>query len=416
MKKSLVGRIFFFTVAVFAFLLTAEQGWSCTSVMVSGKATKDGRPIMFKNRDTGNTDNLMTVVQGEKYKYIGIAAAKDLAPRDIWAGHNEVGFAIMNTLSYNLNKESELNGSNEGVIMRRALEICATLKDFENMLDTMPKPLNTSANYGVMDAQGGCAYYETDNKGYVKFDTNDPKVAPNGYLIRTNFSYTGVPERSKGTERYLAISDFMLRAAFSGKIDYDYMLRNIPRNLTHGLTKMNLYDYMPADDSTPKIFPFRDFIPRYQSACTVLVQGVKRGESPLLTVSWTIVGSPMTTVAIPLCILPSGKFPEVVQRGKNGYSELCHDGLELKKVLFPLEIGSNTDYIDLSKLINKQGTGIMQKIIPIENEIKSRGLDLITKAREKGKFDKGMDDYYSWVDNFVRDSYATNFKLYSNEK
>jgi len=403
--KNYLKFIYCFAWILLGWLQYPGSAWGCTSVIVSGKVTKDGRPLLFKNRDTGNPDNLMVSVQGEKYKYIGIATANDSLSRDIWAGHNEAGFAIMNTTAYNLNREG-VSDKNEGYIMKRALEICATLKDFENMLDTMPKPLLTYSNYGVIDAQGGCSYYETGSKGFVKFDANDNRVAPQGYLIRTNFGYTGDPKGAKGVERYMAISDFMLSTAFSGNMNYDYMLSNIPRNLKHGLTKINLYDYMPENNLTPKMFPFRDFIPRYQTASTILIQGVKQGESPLLTVSWTIIGSPMTTVAIPLCILPSGKLPTVALKGNGGYSELCKMGLDLKKRLFPLEVGSYTDYIDLGQLINKQGTGIMQQIIPIEKEIKSRGLAIIERARDKGKFDKAMDDYYIWVDDFIRKSYS----------
>ena len=156
--------------------------WSqaCTSFIISGKATSDGRPILFKNRDTGTLSNITVLKQGEKYRYAGIANAKDTTAKEIWAGHNETGFAIMNTAAYNLNEKDE-KLELEGVLMRRALEVCATLEDFEHLLDTLPRPLCVDANFGVIDAHGGCAYYETGNQGYVKFDANDPAVAPEGY-------------------------------------------------------------------------------------------------------------------------------------------------------------------------------------------------------------------------------------------
>lgn len=292
--------------------------------------------------------------------------------------------------------------------MRMALEQCATLKDFENMLDTIKKPMDCNSNYGVIDAQGGCAYYETGSKGYVKFDVNDPKVAPAGYLVRTNFGFSGDQRLNKGISRFNAISDICLKLS----ANKDFTVNNIlqtTRYLTHGLTRMNLYDYMPTEDKTRCMMPFRDFIPRYITASAVLIQGVKQGESPLLTVSWTIIGSPLATVGVPICITPSQKLPQLIVSGKEGQSQLCLWGLALKKELFPIERGEGKDYIDLAKLINKKGTGILQKIQIIEKNTISYGEQIINIARKKGKFDKSIDKYYEWFDNYVTKSYSTDF-------
>ena len=134
---------------------------ACTSFIVSGKATKDGRPMIFKNRDTGEVNNVVVVEQGDLYRYMGITAFSDKKPNDIWGGHNEVGFAIINTAAYNLNGCEGKDTDNDGRVMRRALEVCRTLADFEHLLDTLPKPMDVNSNFGVLDGEGGCAYYET---------------------------------------------------------------------------------------------------------------------------------------------------------------------------------------------------------------------------------------------------------------
>ena len=41
---------------------------ACTSVIVSGRVTKDGRPLIFKNRDTSTLQNMTIVVQGRVYR------------------------------------------------------------------------------------------------------------------------------------------------------------------------------------------------------------------------------------------------------------------------------------------------------------------------------------------------------------
>ena len=75
--------------------------------------------------------------------------------------------------------------------MKLALMTCATVSEFEELLKKLPKPLGVEANFGVIDAFGGAAYFETNNFYYTKFDVNDVKIAPKGYLIKTNFSFSG---------------------------------------------------------------------------------------------------------------------------------------------------------------------------------------------------------------------------------
>ena len=144
-------------------VLSVLPSLACTSFIVSGKATKSGRPMIFKNRDTGN-------------------------------------LAIMNTAAYNLNGDTEFEVETEGMLMRQALALCATLKDFEALLDTTSLR-NNNANFGVIDAQGGCAYYEVGLHRWTKFDANDPNVAPYGFLIRTNHAYSGDRTMDLGTVR-----------------------------------------------------------------------------------------------------------------------------------------------------------------------------------------------------------------------
>jgi hypothetical protein len=234
-------------------------------------------------------------------------------------------------------------------------------------------------------------------------------VAPYGYLVRTNHALSGDRAMDKGVERYMAITDFMMNADFCDRIDKDYLLRGVARNLKHGFTQIDLYKQIPESEAERTIVPFKDFIPRYQSTSCVLIQGVRQGEDPLLTVSWTMVGSPLTTVAIPLLITPDAKLPSIVTRGDDGYAWLTKAGLTLKGRIFPLKRGNYTEYIDLSKLINRQNTGILQRVLRIEDEVLQRGNSVVDAIRERGKIDKSLTEYYSWVDKYVTEQYAEQF-------
>ena len=128
--------------------------------------------------------------------------------------------------SFNLNGDGG-DTDGDGILIRKALELCATLEDFERLLDTVKKPREVNSNFAVLDANGGCAYYETGNYEYVKFDVNDPNVAPDGYLMRTNFGTTGNHKLDMGVERYCAITDFMAEACKEGNLEHDYLITSI---------------------------------------------------------------------------------------------------------------------------------------------------------------------------------------------
>ena len=400
-----------------ALLVGATHSKACTSIIVSGKVTPDGRPYIFKNRDTHDLDNLAIQIQGSHYRFIGIVAAKDSLYKSVWSGHNEVGFAIANTAAYNLNgkpqpgKSRPQGDENDGTLMRKALETCRTLADFEHLLDSIKAqgPIPSNSNFAVLDAEGGVAYYETGNKGYVKYDANDPQVAPYGFIVRTNHGMSGERSLDQGIERYLAISDYATRASYANSLGFENIIRKVARNLKHGLTQLDLHDFQPQDDSQPVFFPFRDFIPRYLTASAQLIQGVKDGESPLLTTAWSIVGSPLTTIAIPLWITADGKLPNLVTHQQPGQqAPLVAISFVLKRQLFPIERGNGQDYINLARLINRSGTGILQLIEPIENEIFRRSKPI----RQSRTPQKDISDFYRWIEQYVKDQYANaSFKL-----
>ena len=46
------------------FLLLPLASEACTAVIISGKVRPDGKPLMFKHRDTGNLDNTIEYFRG----------------------------------------------------------------------------------------------------------------------------------------------------------------------------------------------------------------------------------------------------------------------------------------------------------------------------------------------------------------
>ena len=403
----------FLTALLWCYFLSLQQANGCTTAIISGKYTVDGRPILLKNRDTYDLENKLVVFSDGKYEYIGLVNSKDTSGKAVWGGFNKTGFSIINSDSYNLNLNDTIKEQiNDGVIMKLALQTCTNLADFENLLNSLPKPLKTRSNFGVIDANGGAAYYETGNYSYTKFDVNNLHDAPFGYLIRTNFSYSGDRGYDVGLSRHWAAQDLLHQGSLTNSLSVNFLLKNAIRSLKHGLTKLDLHDFSPADTQEPHFFPFRDFIPRYLTSSALIVQGVSTNEKPELTTMWTVLGLPLATVAIPVWITPDRNLPKILTADKTGKARLCTWSLTLKKQLFPIEKGEGPDYINLTALITKDQKGIIQKIIPIENQILLQADTYLLKWRNSGFPDYAeVSQFYSWTDQFVSKAYHENFGL-----
>ena len=90
-------------------------------------------------------------------------------------------------------------------------------------------------------------------------------------------------EHDKGVSRYLEAEQLFTGAAQDKALSCDFLLHRVSRCLTHGLTKVNLYDAMPQNGDSPVYVPFRDFIPRYITSAAILIQGTKPHEPTALT-------------------------------------------------------------------------------------------------------------------------------------
>jgi hypothetical protein len=277
--------------------------------------------------------------------------------------------------------------------------------DFENLLKVLPKPLGVEANFGVIDANGGAAYFETGNFSYVKYDVNDPDVAPDGYLIRTNYSCSGIEDKGAGYIRYNTAKDLFENRINKEKFDYSFLLNDVTRCLRHSLTKTDLTKDLPENSSDTKFVWFQDYIPRSLSAAAIIFQGIKRGEDPGLTTMWSVVGFPLTSVVVPVWITQNGSMPQMLVASLNGNAPLCDMSLKLKAGVLSDFQGRGDKYMDISKLMNKSKTGIRQKLDNIEKEIIRKGESNIRKWRNSKIDNVGVETYYRWVDKYIQESF-----------
>jgi len=399
-------------ILLLSLLINLSQSEACTTAIVSGKVTKNGRPLIFKHRDTGALQNRIMYFEDGKYTYLGVVNSDDIPGNEVWMGTNSAGFCIMNSASYNLNtNDTTTIKDREGIVIKLALKECETIEDFENLLNDLPKPLGVEANFGVIDAYGGAAYYETDNWGFTKIDVNDPTVAPFGYVIRTNYSFTGTRDDGYGYIRYLTAEELFYNAEATKSIDHKFFLKDISRSLKHSLLKKDWAKGYPKDSNDPFYIITQDYIPRFSSASTYLCEGVKKGESVELTTMWTILGYQLCTVAIPTWVSGGKLLPKIVVADQTGNAPICNAALNLKKKVYPIERGNGNYYMNLTTLLNKDETGIYQKITEIEDKVFSRTDEKLKKWRTSGLDLEEVKEYYDWLDNYISKEYENKFGI-----
>ena len=393
-------------------LIATQNSKACTTFLISGKSTADGKPILFKNRDTDNMQNSLAFFTDGKYKYIGLVDGSETRSKMVWGGYNETGFAIINSAAYNNNiGDTTKLIDQEGVLMKLALQCCRTLEDFEKLLLTLPEPLGVDANFGVIDASGGAAYYETGNFRFIKYDANDPAVAPNGILIRTNHSLSADVTKGFGFCRYNTAKIALNKALEEKNVSPRYLINNLSRNLTHSLTGTNLLDEIPEQKDIPAYKFFIDYITRYSTASAIMVVGAKDQHHVGEAMMWTILGFPLTSVAVPVWIAAGDELPKSVTMDKDLKSPLCKAALLLKEDCFPIKYDNGKNYINLSAVVNKQNNGYMQLLQPVENEIFEKAT-ILTAIPEKGKITKkDFKDFYDWTDKYLLENYLKLFGM-----
>lgn len=312
---------------------------ACTSMIVSARASADGRPMLWKHRDTGTEHNFIERVPARdgQYGYVALFNGGDSLLREAWMGMNDAGFAIMNTASYNLAPDTAKIKDREGIVMSLALQRCVTAEDFAAMLDTLPRPMGVQANFGVLDAEGRGGYFETNDTGYTYFDIAE---APDGVLCRTNFSFTGNDKDGMGYIRY----DNAIRLMHNHIANADIR----PEHFTEGLSRSFYHSLLDKDflaDTTQHWAVDQDFIPRYSSSASIVIVMPEANADPSKMQMHTVIGYPAvgTTQLVTL-----ENIPEDLRPTAHGWrSPACNASLERKRQAFPIRRGSGRRYVNL---------------------------------------------------------------------
>ncbi|MFH1011076.1 MAG: hypothetical protein V1784_07570 [bacterium] len=346
---------------------TSHEPGGCTTAVISGSATASGRPLLWKNRDVLQPHQEIVYFNDGQFDYITIANAGDST--QAWGGVNSVGFAIED--ANNRNTSDTVPGpDDDGRICRLALQTCRTVDDFQALLDSTSVAGHTRpAIFGVIDAEGGAAMFETFCYSYVRYDADDPEDAPNGVLVRSNYSYAGDSIGWHGAYRHdRALA--LIEAALGGDtLDAKYVCRTVARDLRRSAS----FDPYPLPyEGCDSVLPWgwiRTFgaISSYLTVSACVIEGIQPGEDPLLATMWSMPMAVQCGIALPFWVASRATPPEV-----NGEttSPLCDEGLRIKTMAQHAQGFINQ--LDTYCLEDGQGGGLYRTTYPLEDSFFDR--------------------------------------------
>lgn len=359
----------------------------CTSIIISGKKTFDGRPLLLKHRDQRVENNRIEFVKGAKYDFLSLVNSNYTKGELSWCGVNNKGFSIISTASYNLGIRST-KGQSSPKIIYKALSYCKDTNDFELLLSKQIDSI-IPTNFGIIDAFGGAAYYEVSSFSWKKLDVNDIKIAPNGYLVSTNFSRSGNEELRPGLNRFLTTEKIIAESIDNKVISPRWILNKISRTYKCIPLKIDL-----KYDTTNDILIDQDFISNYISVASVVFQGVKPNENPLHSVMWSVLGYPPLGVIVPLFL--NQEIPFFMRKRENNTNcKICDLAVALKQEIFKIDPNNkNIITVDFDRIYSPHNDGFLQKIIPLENELLDQFEALTQKWRNFEVDNKAFEDFY----------------------
>lgn len=340
--------------------IATETSEECTIGVAAGSATCDGRPMIWKTRDySDRPNNEVYYNTSYAYKFISVVNAGGSYS---WMGLNEHGFAIVNSQSSDLVAGSI--GLGNGSLQRYALGSCATMEDFEALLDsTNATGRQTRANFAVIDANGAAAIFETGGYFYWKFDANNRSVAPNGYILRTNFAVNG--GGNSGMERYRRTTQLVADFYAESNFNHKSILRTQMRDFSDANSDLVPVPY-PQQWISDRPFGYiytGYSICRWSSVSAAVIRGVLPDEPARLSTMWVILGQPASSIALPYW--PVGATPPEADGPQS--APICDVANLIKSLLF--DYTENERYIDSYKLRDAIGKGLWARTFIAEDSI-----------------------------------------------
>jgi len=380
--------IFIIILFFFCQYLTSQQIFSnelingglkgdCTIGVACGKATKDGRPMIWKVRDADYRTSVMSLNTENKFKFLALVDAGN--SKNSWISLNERGFAILNSVLYDLNGTA--SGLFNGEFMTYAAGTCTSVSDFKKLLDsTNITGRRTIACFAVMDSTGAAAIFETSGDNYWEYNAAD---SLRGYVLRTNFSFAGRGDtgRLRFVRSNALFDDFYNGDSITVKTILRYQMRDFAG--TNGIP-YSIPFYGSIEGAPDGYILAEETICNVSSVASAVIQGVLPGESVRMSTFWSVLGNPATGIAVPYWIV--GSVPPQIEDSLMMLS-LSRTPDEIYTKIWG---GENwPGYFNSFYMRNDNGGGLLNDLFQAEDTILAGAETLLARWRQ-GQCDESM--------------------------
>jgi hypothetical protein len=337
-----------FVLALFLVLIGGVRAEECTTGLAHAAATANGKTLLWKNRDSSNRPNAVHLFNCQGTKFLGLINAADTT--QVWAGINQYGLAIMNAEALDMAVPGETTGyDEEGLFMKACLAQLRSVEEFAAYLDsTNQSGRKVTSNFGVIDAAGKAAFFETGNHEYFRFDATPDSA---GYAVRANFAFHARSTEGYGHIRYQRALDLFTKAVTAKDLTAEYIIKAVACDI-----------YLPETILVKERKPSgqlrtRETVNRYRTVACAVFESIPG--KPELTTFWMILGEPAVALAVPLWV-SAGAVPELIDSA--GYSKLNERFTQIRRYVYPDT--SFPAYLDPQRLLY-----IRRQLMPVQQRI-----------------------------------------------
>ena len=341
---------------------------ACTSAIVTARRSSEGVPLLWKHRDSGFWNTCVKYIAEEGcYAYTSIVANSENYAKGTLGGINERGFGIINVSSRHLPSTPKEEYPKDRFVVRysgpgfavKALKICATVEEFENMLRSevrIGSKRHFTGNYGVADATGAVAYFEIWDTDYRRYDATEQTL---GFDVRSNFSWATEPAKIGKSKRRYDIVMQEMKEFGSEKFSPHDLIR-----LSRSYNSVRYGDVLLNDEAR---YCQNYTVPRHTSVAAVVL--VCDGKEPRMLV---INGHPVAGVAVPVYVRAKDKIPQCVatsdmmnlglQFCSKAYSEVSKKRYEMNKDVISEVLKVSSPEIAMPRTLPKNIIAFNKKI------------------------------------------------------
>jgi len=274
----------FFTVAVLVLLIMPIQAYACTVGAAHGSATIDGRPMMWKMRDTSDGRQQLVHSPGEPYDFIGVRTEGG----SIYMGLSESGVCTGNAV---------VGGGNTSEVMQYIFRNFSTMDQIRTYFYGIT---TVGGNLPFIDAAGNASLFELNKDSWwLEYDTMDPDRAAQGLLglvVRAN-EFHNHPD---GTDD-LSITGGRYESG-------TYNIKGLADACELSVTTVTQGNAEPNEGfEYARYGPGRELymICRSTNRSFIAVHGVLPDEDPALSTMWFLCGNANYAIAVPTWVMVS---------------------------------------------------------------------------------------------------------------